>query len=305
MNLRDLDLNLLLVLDALLDAGGVGAAAERLGLSQPAVSNALRRLRERLRQPLFTKHGRQLVPTPETLALAPVVRSALATLEQALFRPPAFQPQLARGTVTLGMTDYWYARLLPPLVAHLEQHAPAVQLQTAGTGEEVLADALPRGDLDAAIFLHPRAYPGVRAEILVSDSYVVVARRGHPHAQRPMSLEGLAEQRHVVVSPLGPWASQLGDAMHRAGLAFRVALRTSQMQVAMDVVARTDYVSVLPHRVAEQLRHGLPIRLLPLPVPTEGFTLALYWHERSQDDPLHRWFRALTARLARQVYRRR
>jgi DNA-binding transcriptional LysR family regulator len=305
MNLRSLDLNLLLVLDALLESGGVGGAAERLGLSQPAVSNALRRLRERLGRPLFTRHGRQLVPTPETLALAPVVRSALATLDQALFSLPGFQPQLARGTVTLGMTDYWYARLLPPLVAHLEQQAPGVQLQTSGTGEEVLADALPRGDVDAAIFLHPRTHPGVRAEILLSDSYVLVARRGHPLAQRAMSLEDFAEQRQVLVSPQGPWASQLGAAMRRKGLAFRVALRTAQMQVAMDVVARTDYVSVLPRRVAEQMRRGLPVRLLPLPVPTDGFTLALYWHERSQDDPLHRWFRTLTARLARQVYRRR
>lgn len=303
--MRNLDLNLLLVLDALLDVGSVSRAAERLQLSQPAVSNALRRLRERLGQPLFTRHGRHLVPTPETLSLAPIVRSALAALDQALFRPPAFQPQLAQGTVTLGLTDFWYARLLPPLVAHLEQHAPGVQLQTAGTGEEILADALPRGEVDAAIFLHPRAHPGIQAEVLLSDTYVLVARRGHPLAQRPMSLRGFAEQRQVLVSPPGPWAGQLGDALYREGLSMRVALRTSQMQVAMDVVARTDYVSVLPRQVAGQLRPGLPIRLLPLPVPTAGFTLALYWHERSHDDPLHRWFRALTVRLARQVYRRR
>jgi DNA-binding transcriptional LysR family regulator len=159
--------------------------------------------------------------------------------------------------------------------------------------------------VDAAIFLHPRIHPGIHAEILLSDSYVLVARRGHPLAQRAMSLRDFAEQRQVLVSPQGPWASQLGDALRREGLAFRVALRTSQMQVAMDVVARTNYVCVLPRRVAEQMRRGLPVRLLPMPVVNEGFTLALYWHERSQDDPLHRWFRALTARLARQVYRRR
>jgi DNA-binding transcriptional LysR family regulator len=305
MNLRDLDLNLLLVLDALLDAGGVSGAAARLGLSQPAVSNALRRLRERLGRPLFTRHGRQLVPTPETLALAPVIRAALASLDQALFRAPAFQPQFARGAVTLAMTDFWYARLLPLLVAHLERHAPGVQLQTAGTGEEVVSDALPRGDVDAAIFLHPRAYPGVNAEILVADDYVVALRKGHPRGQRALSLGDFAEQRQVLVAPQGPWAIRLGEALRREGLSFRVALRTSQMQVAMDVVARTDYVSVFPRQVAEQMRRGLPVRLLPLPVHSDGFTLALYWHERSQDDPLHSWFRTLTARLARQVYKRR
>lgn len=305
VNLKNVDLNLLLALDALLEVGSVTGAASRLGMSQPAVSNALRRLRESLGQRLFTKHGRHLVPTPETLVLAPVVRSALASLDQALFRQPSFQPRLARGVVTLGMTDYWYARLLPTLVEHLEESAPGIQLQTAGTGEEILAQALPSAEVDAAIFLHPRAYPGVQSDVLLSDGYVLVARRGHPLASRAMTLREFAAQRQVLVSPEGPWMNQLGDRLHREGLAPQIALRTSQMAVAMDVVSRTDYVTVLARGVAEQLRRALPVRLLPLPVETDGFTLALYWHERTHQDPLHRWFRALVLRLARQVYKKR
>jgi DNA-binding transcriptional LysR family regulator len=158
--------------------------------------------------------------------------------------------------------------------------------------------------VDAAIFLHPRVYPGLRAEILLSDGYVLAVRRGHPLATRAVTVRDFAAQRQVLLSPQGPWASHLGDAMRREGLVPRIALRTPQMHVAMEIVARTDYVCVLARGAAEQLRRGLSVRLLPLPVETDDFTLALYWHERSDEDPLHRWFRALVGQLGRQVYRR-
>jgi DNA-binding transcriptional LysR family regulator len=304
VNLRSLDLNLLLVLDALLEQGSVTGAAVHLGLSQPAVSNALRRLRETIGERLFTRHGRHVVPTPAALALAPVVREALSSLERALFPVRPFEPQQARGVVSLAMSDYWHEQLLPPLVAHLEQNAPGLQLETAATGEEVLADALPRGNVDAAIFLHPRVHAGLKAEVLVSDGYVLAVRRGHHFGTRTPTLRELVAERHVLASPQGPWASQLGAALHREGRTLDVALRTSQMRAAIAIVARTDYVTVLPRRVAEQMRGDLPVRLLPLPVDTDGFSLALYWHERTHDNILQQWWRALIVRLARQVYKR-
>jgi DNA-binding transcriptional LysR family regulator len=304
VNLRGLDLNLLLVLDALLEEGSVTAAATRLGLSQPAVSNALRRLRETIGQRLFTRHGRSVVPTPAALALRPVVREALTSLERALFRTSQFEPQQARGVVSLAMSDYWHEQLLPPLVEHLEQNAPGLQLETAPSGEEVLAEALPRGAVDAAIFLHPRVHAGIKAEVLVSDGYVLAVRRGHRFATRTPALRELAAERHVLAAPQGPWASQLGAALHREGRTLDVALRTSQMRAAIAIVARTDYVTVLPRRVAEQMRGDLAVRLLPLPVDTDGFSLALYWHERTHDNALQRWWRALVVRLARQVYKK-
>ena len=134
---------------------------------------------------------------------------------------------------------------------------------------------------------------------------MLVVRRGHPLTKRTLTLRDFASQRQVLVSPQGSWARQLGDALHREGLSPTIALRTSQMKVAMDIVARTDYVTVLARRVAQQMRGDFSVRLLPLPVATDGFTLALYWHERNHEDPLHRWFRGLVARLARQVYKRR
>jgi len=302
VNVSGIDLNLLPVLDAVLEVGGVGGAAARLGLSQPAVSNALRRLQETLDLRLFTRHGRRLVATPAALALAPTLRAALASLDHGLFRAPRFEPRAAAGTFTLAISDYWHAALLPTLVAYLEAHAPAVRLDATPTGEEVLATALPRGDAHAAIFLHPRVHAGVQSEILISDDYLLVIRRRHPFVGRRFDVRELAEQRHVVVAPQGPWAEELGQALHQGRLAPRVVLVTPQVRVAMDIVSRTDCVAIMPRAVASRLRSEFAVRLLPLPMRTEGFKLALYWHDRCASDPLQQWLRAVVIKLARQVY---
>jgi len=302
VNVSGIDLNLLPVLDAVLEIGSVGGAAARLGLSQPAVSNALRRLQETLDLKLFMRHGRRLVPTPAALALAPVVRSALASLDQGLFRAPRFEPRAAVGAFTLAISDYWHGALLPVLIAHLDAHAPGVRLDATATGEEVLARALPRGDAHAAIFLHPRVHDGVQSEILIADDYVLVVRRGHPFVGRKFDVRELAEQRHVVIAPQGPWAEELGQALRSEARAPRIALITPQVRVAMDIVSRTDCVAAVARGVASRLRAQFAIRLLPLPIRTEGFKLALYWHDRCASDPLQQWLRSVVIRLARQVY---
>lgn len=303
VNVQNLDLNLLTALDALLETGGVASAASRLGLSQPAVSNALRRLQESLGRRLFTRHGRRLVPTPETLALAPILRSSLVNLEKALFRPTKFEPRSAEAIVTLAMSDYWHAELLPLLVAELEQHAPRIQLRAAMTGEDVLSEGLPQGDVNAAIYLFPRVHAGVQAELLLADGYVLAVRRGHPLARRKVTIRELARQRQMLVKPHGPWAEQLADAFHSEGVSPQIALDTAQTRAAMDIVSRTDYVAVVARGVGLRMRRDFALRLLPLPVPSDGFKLALYWHDRCAADPLQIWFRALVVRLARQVYR--
>jgi DNA-binding transcriptional LysR family regulator len=303
VNVSGIDLNLLPVLDAVLEVGGVGGAAARLGLSQPAVSNALRRLQETLEVGLFTRHGRRLVPTPAALALAPVVHSALASLDQGLFKAPRFEPQAAVGTFTLAISDYWHAALLPTLIAHLEAHAPGIRLDATPTGEEVLATALAGGDVHAAIFLHPRVHAGVHSEVLISDDYLLAVRRDHPFVGRKFDLRELADQRQVVIAPQGPWAEELSQALRREALAPRIALVTPQVRVAMDIVSRTDCIAVMPRGVASRLRSEFAVRLLPLPIRTEGFKLALYWHDRCASDPLQKWLRSVVIKLARQVYR--
>jgi len=302
VNVSRIDLNLLPVLDAVLEAGSVGGAAARLGLSQPAVSNALRRLQETLDLRLFTRHGRRLVPTPAALGLAPVIRAALASLDQGLFRAPRFEPRAAVGTFTLAISDYWHAALLPALIAYLDVHAPGVRLDATATGEEVLAGALPRGEAHAAIFLHPRVHAGVQSEILISDDYLLVVRRGHPFVGRKLDVRDLVEHRQVVVAPQGPWAEELGQDLRRERLVPRIALVTPQVRVAMDIVSRTDCITIVPRGVASRLRSHFAVRLLPIPIRTEGFTLALYWHDRCASDPLQQWLRSIVIKLARQVY---
>jgi DNA-binding transcriptional LysR family regulator len=302
VNLRNLDLNLLVVLDAVLEEGGVTGAATRLGISQPAVSNALGRLRDALGVPLFVRRGRRVAPTAEARALAPAIRSSLAALDRALSSRAPFTPARATGRFALAISDYWYARMLPRLMAHLARHAPGVQLETVPTGEDVVSRDLAGGAVDAAIFLHPRDVPGVRSEILLSDGYVLVVRSGHPISGPRIDLHDLARHRHVLISPEGPWLRRLVGALAHDGLAATIALRTSQVKVAMEIVAGSDYVTVMARGPADQLRPAFPVRLLPLPMESEGFTLALYWHERTQDDPLAVWLRGVVTDLARKVY---
>ncbi len=302
MNIKNIDLNLLAVLDSLLATGSVTRAAAQAGITQPAMSNALGRLRRSFGDPLFVRSGRNLVPTPRALLLRPALARALADLQSSVDIGLAFDPATARTTLRVAFSDYWHLALLPRLVARIEREAPGVQLQASPVGEHVLADDIPRGAVDAAIFLSPTTLPGMHCETFVNDTYVCVARRDHPIVRTELTLERFAACRQVVVTPQGPWASHLHEAMHRRGLAPQSVLATPHIQVALDIIARTDYLSVLPRQVARQARGKKPLRVWPCPVPTGSFSLGLYWHESTDQSLPHRWFRDLLLTDARAVY---
>jgi DNA-binding transcriptional LysR family regulator len=302
MNLKGIDLNLVVALDALLRAGSVTGAAAELGLSQPAMSNALARLRVVLEDPLFVRQGKRLVPTPAAIELQPTLRRALAELELAMCSRRRFDPREAGGVLRLAISDYWHFALLPTLVEWLDRHAPGIRLDTMPVGERTVIEDLPAGRVDAAIYLSPLAAPGLRAETLFSDGYVCAVRRRHPLARKRVSLADFASYRQVVVTPPGPWSVALTHALHREQLESRVALATAHFQVALAVVARTNYVTVLPRRIAQRQRVNRTLSLLRTPVPLGEFSLALFWHERTQGYPVHEWFRSALVPMARRSY---
>jgi DNA-binding transcriptional LysR family regulator len=302
VNLKGIDLNLVVALDALLRTSSVTRAASELGLSQPAVSNALSRLRNALGDPLFVRHGKRLVPTPAALAMQPALRRALGELERAIFPKRSFDPSSARAVLRLAVSDYWQFALLPSLVEWLERHAPGVRLDATPVGERTLAEDLSAGRVDAAIYLNPFAAPGLHAEPLFSDGYVCAVRRGHPLARKRAALADFARYRQVVVTPRGPWSETLDRALQAEGLDPHVALATPHFQVALAIVARTDCATVLPRRIAEQQRVARKLQLLRPPIELGEFSLAVFSHERTSGYPLHDWFRALLSRMARQSY---
>lgn len=305
MNIKTIDLNLLVVFSAVMREGTVTRAAQRLGVTQPALSNALGRLRRALSDPLFVRRGRQLVPTPRAAALAPVVERSLGALEAALSPRKAFVPAEAAGTVRLALSEYWQFMLVPELLSMLSTEAPSLDLAISDLTPGVLNGALAVGKIDAAIFLSSDAQPDLHGERLVEDSYVAVVRRGHSLTSSRLSLEAYASCAQVRVTPVGPWAERIGRALGAAGLSSAKVLETAHVQVAVEIVSRTDHLAVLPRHIALQARSRWPVKLLPLPVDAGGLALSLYWHARSDADPLHRWFRSRLSHLARVVYHRR
>ncbi len=300
--LRNVDLNLLLAFEALVDEGSVTRAAQRIRITQPAMSNALKRLRETIGDPLFIRDGRSLVTTARARELAPIVRRTLNLLDGALFNPEPFDPGKAEGIVRLGLSDYWHFALLPSLLALLEQRAPGVSLEVTDTGLEVLREDLRSGNVDAAIYLAPISLPELRSRVLVDDGYACVVQKRHPTIKKRITLAEFAASRQVMVAPRGPWAERMSNALAGAGLHSEYILTTTHLQVALEIVARTDYLTVIPKRIATRARRAWPIRVLPMPIDAGRFSLALYWHERTDADPLQAWVRDRFSELARKTY---
>lgn len=294
MKLAQLDLNLLLTLAALLEERSVTRAAKRLGLSQPAVSNALARLRETLSDELLVRNGARMVPTPRALEMAPLLHEALASLQRAVAPPRPFEPATTTDRFTLAATDFFEMVLLPALASRVCAAAPRATLDVRPIGESSPVEALAAGELDGALGVFQTLPRGFYKKALGRERFVCVLRRGHPAlAQVPLSLEAYAALAHVLVAPRRTGPGAVDSALARQGLSRHIALVVSHFLVAPLVVAETDLVATLPERVARMLAEKLSLAVLAPPVALSGFELSYLWHERTHDSPPHRWLRSL------------
>lgn len=275
--LRALDLNLLLALDALLEARGVSQAARRLGLSQPATSHALARLREALGDPLLVRDGAGMAPTPRALALQGPLRAALVDLGRLLAEAGGFDPAVSRRRFTLACPDI-LAPLVPELLAALAE-APGVDLELGPEGAEA--------DLTLGSLLV--ADPRLRGRVLGRARWAVAMRPGHPALERPWSVEAWLAWPHVVVRTPAPGPGLVEQSLTEAGHSRRVGLYAPSFLLAAAVVARTDLLFTAPEAVLRRLEPPLAVRPPPLSLP--DVPVAATWPERLDGDPGHRWFR--------------
>jgi DNA-binding transcriptional LysR family regulator len=299
-SLAAIDMNLLVVLRALLAERHVTRAAARVGLSQSATSHALARLRELYRDPLLVRSGRDLQLTPRAQRLLPALERGLSDLKAAIEGEPEFQPATARRAFTLCMADYLQAVLLGPLLRALEREAPLVDLtliNVPNIEEQTIA-----GNIDLGVTLSPKVPPaGLSTRELFDDDFVCLLRQGHPHAGRKLTLAKYLTLRHVVVAPTGTSGSLVDTALEQRGLSRRVALRISNFLVAPVVVRDTDFVNTMPTRLALRLAIPYGLRVLPAPLELRKFGMSMIWHPRLEHDPAQRWLRGLVARIAQQV----
>lgn len=299
-NIVGLEVSLLLALDALLRERQVTRAAQRLGLTQSAMSHALRRLRELFGDPLFVRTPRGVLPTPRAAQLAEPLARVLAELERLTARPAAFDPATLTRRMALLTSEYVDVVLLPQLLAQLLHKAPRLDLEVRGTAFE-LEGALEEGRVDVALGIFPQLSPRVMQQRLFEDRFVCLLRTGHPAARGRLSLSRYAALSHVQIAPRGAPGGPVDEALGKRGLQRRVAVRIGSFLSALQLVARSDLLLTAPERLVRALLGTLPLRVLEPPLELPRFAIYQVWHERRQEDPAHAWLRSVLAEIARSL----
>jgi len=289
VNVADLDLNLLRVFDAVLREGSVTAAAARLELTQPAVSNSLARLRGLLGDPLFVRAASGMEPTPFARGVAEPIRQALALLETALAHGPGFDPATATRSFRFYMSDVGQVEFLPPLVERVQRVAPGVKLEAVGLDVEDIADALGSGAIDVAVGFLPGLGPPVARRALFRDPYLCLMRADHPIERLTRKI--FMEASHALVTYRAGGHRVIEEALERAGVARRIALRVPHFTVVPMVLERTDLILTLPARVARVYERRGSFKSLTPPIPIPPAEVAVHWHERFEGDPGNQWLR--------------
>ena len=298
MDIRAVDLNLLKAFDALIRERAVTRAAGRIGLSQPAMSHALSRLRSLFADDLFVRTPNSMEPTARAREIAPLVSAAIEQIEAALNLGVGFDPAKSTGIFTAGMAEYAEVALVGPLAeAFAQQAAKATLRLTPLTGAEA-AEQLDSGAIDVAV-AHLRALPGhLDSMLLLRDPFVLVARRGHPLVARSLPLEAYAALDHVLVSPRGDTSGAVDRALADFGLKRRIALLVATYLALPAALAASDLVATVPQRTARQIAAIAEIEILPLPIEL-SVPVSMAWHRRAASEPAQAWFRSLLIEAAR------
>ncbi|MEI6226647.1 MAG: LysR family transcriptional regulator [Deltaproteobacteria bacterium] len=290
------DLGLLLALDALLQEANVTAAGRRLGLSTPATSHALARIRERLGDPILVRAGRRMVLTPRAEELRPRVRSLIEEATGVLDASAPFSPRELRRTFTIFTTDHVLLVLGPVVDRILREEAPEVTLRFLPS---VVDDWVPLRDgvADLSVCILGHFPPEFRTRRLFTDRFVCAVRQGNRRVGRRLTIDAYLALEHVVVAPLGK-TSHVDQVLAERGLSRRVRQVVPYFLAGLHVVSTTDCIVTVSDRAARALAGTLGLRILPPPLPLSPYALHLLWHPRLENEPANRWLRDVLTRAA-------
>lgn len=297
MDLRSIDLNLLVALEALLEERSVTKAAHRLGMSQPAMSRALARLRTLFADALLADGQRGYVLSARAAQLRPLLRQVLAGIGDLLEARP-FDPATATGQVRLLMADLEAAALAPRLLARIAVEAPLLDLDILPPGGALLGGL--EGDVaDAVVGVIDEAPAGIRRRALYRDRLVTMMRSGHPAARGKLTLEKFLALDHLVVSVTGVGPAPIDALLASMARRRRVAVRVPSFLAAVEIAAQSDLVMTLPSSLARTAMGMGRFATLPPPFEAGRFTMSLAWHARRQDEPRHAWLRQAVVEAAK------
>jgi DNA-binding transcriptional LysR family regulator len=296
--LAQVNLNLLVALDALLGEETVTLAAERLGVTQSAMSHSLAQLRALFGDPLIARSRgeRRLTATAERL-LGPL-RRALHDVERLLGGAPSFEPSTSQRSFSVAAGDFTAVTLLPKLLAITRTEAPTIQLAVRPPDMRRMVDELETGDVELYLAVRAPDSPGLLQRKILNERFACVARKNHPALKGKLDLLTFSELPHALVTTQGEGPSLVDQLLANQGLKRQIVLRIPYFLAGPMVVANTDLVLTLPRRVAELLADRFELAVYEPPLALPGFAMQMVWHERFDKDPAHAWFRELVQRGA-------
>lgn len=290
-DLRRYDLNLLVVLDALLDEVNVTRAGERVHLSQSATSAALERLRMTFNDPLLVRVKGRMQLTAFARQLKSPLKRALLAVSTTFQPPPEFKPATATTRFRIGMTDYLGYLALPRLHALMAQEAPRCSIAVTAVFKDAALDQLENDELDLVIIVEPEKRPNLHTRPALKERFACVMRSGHRLARGSLSTEALLSASHVRVQTHGNARSLVDDAMRKAGTPPHVAITVPHFGVALALLKESDLVAIMPRRIAESQAGPLGLAVRDLPFRMPGYAMETCWHLRAHKDPGQMWFR--------------
>jgi len=290
MNIRSFDMNLLRAFDALMRERNVSRAAERMALTQPAMSNALNRLRNTLNDPVLVRTSRGMQPTPKALSLEKPIRMALAAIDQSLAPEPEFDPSSSEQTFHIATTDYVELVLLPRLMKHLKQVAPSIKVEIHALGHDIPEAQLEEGEYDFVLARFPELPNRLLSEYWRSETLVCLVRSDHPDFGDEISEQEFLQSNQIWVSG-GQRSGMVDQWLKENDLKRNVTLTTPNFLMAPIIVAQSDLLVVIPYEVARQYVDKLPLKIMKLPMELGSFDLDIVWHPFHSGTSAHEWFR--------------
>lgn len=292
-----LDLNLIRVFDALMIERRVSLAADRIGLTQPALSNALARLRSALGDELFTRSSSGMQPTPFAVDIAPIVREALQSLEQAIVRRTTFDCTTSTRRFRIAMTDIGEIYFLPKLMQYLQAHAPAVTLATVRNSEVDVSAELATGDVDLAFGWMPKLGPGFFQRRLFEQHHRCLMSANHPLAKGAMTLSRFLKAKHAVVSSAGTGHARVEAIMRQRGVKRIIALELPHFAAVPYIVRDTELIATVPEKLADGAMGPFGLVVRAPPIDELSFQVNMFWHRRVHEDGANKWLRDTVANL--------
>jgi DNA-binding transcriptional LysR family regulator len=295
------DLNLLPVFVALMEERSVTRAAARLGITQPALSNALNRLRDTLRDPLFIRERYGIKPTQFSEEIAPVIAETLARLDDVIVGRQHFDPGTSARQFGIAPNSYVEIVLMPRVIARLGELAPGIKMLLTPFGNDLAETGVISGTTDMALGRIVDPPDNLVVQHVMDDGLACVVRIDHPDIDDSMSREQYERLRHVNVLPPGRLRVGLFQALERQGLRRELAISVTHFLAVPEIIAVTDYCATLPRLICKQIAKDPRLKVVPSPVDLGTFPVQMAWHVRYRNDPAHAWFRHLLVETASEL----